>query len=154
MDEDFKLSNLKKEEFKLAFDQFDLDGDGIINSEELANFMKSLGQEPTHEELNEMFEDALGGDAEDNSEITYDQFNKLIEKRLNDNDIMAEVIEAFKMIAGENSKYITVKDIKNKMKESGETLPDAELEKLLRAATNSGSDVIEYETFVKKVLTD
>lgn len=42
------------EEFKAAFDLFDKDGSGTISSDELITVMRSLGQNPTHEEISDM----------------------------------------------------------------------------------------------------
>uniref|UniRef100_A0A8C9PQB0 EF-hand domain-containing protein n=1 Tax=Spermophilus dauricus TaxID=99837 RepID=A0A8C9PQB0_SPEDA len=50
-------------EFKEAFSLFDKDGDGTITTKELGTVMKSLGQNPTEEELQDMINevDADGG---------------------------------------------------------------------------------------------
>ena len=41
-------------EFREAFSLFDKDGDGTITTKELGTVMRSLGQNPTEEELQEM----------------------------------------------------------------------------------------------------
>ena len=41
-------------EFKEAFSLFDKDGDGTITSKELGTVMRSLGQNPTEAELQDM----------------------------------------------------------------------------------------------------
>ncbi len=41
-------------EFREAFSLFDKDGDGTISSKELGTVMRSLGQNPTETELNDM----------------------------------------------------------------------------------------------------
>ena len=41
-------------EFREAFSLFDKDGDGTITTKELGTVMKSLGQNPTDDELEEM----------------------------------------------------------------------------------------------------
>jgi Ca2+-binding EF-hand superfamily protein len=41
-------------DFKEAFDMFDKDGDGTITTKELDTVMRSLGQNPTENEVKEM----------------------------------------------------------------------------------------------------
>lgn len=48
------LSSEQIAEFKEAFSLFDKDGDGTITSRELGIVMKSLGQNPTDAELQDM----------------------------------------------------------------------------------------------------
>ncbi len=55
-------------ELKEAFSVFDKNGDGTISMQELAIVMKSLGQNPSHEELQEMIENA---DLDGNGEIDF-----------------------------------------------------------------------------------
>lgn len=46
--------SLFKTEFKEAFSLFDKDGDGTITTKELGTVMRSLGQNPTEAELQDM----------------------------------------------------------------------------------------------------
>ena len=41
-------------EFKEAFSLFDKDGDGTVSSSELGTVLRSLGQNPTEEELEQL----------------------------------------------------------------------------------------------------
>jgi len=54
---DLKADQLTEEqiaEFKEAFSLFDKDGDGTITTKELGTVMRSLGQNPTEAELQDM----------------------------------------------------------------------------------------------------
>ncbi len=55
-------------EFKEAFSLFDKDGDGTITTKELGTVMRSLGQNPTEAELQDMINevDADGKDDKHN----------------------------------------------------------------------------------------
>lgn len=46
--------SLSSPEFKEAFSLFDKDGDGTITTKELGTVMRSLGQNPTEAELQDM----------------------------------------------------------------------------------------------------
>ena len=55
-------------------------GDGYITIDELATVMRSLGQDPTPQELHKMLDDASFNDQEsyDDIEITFTQFCSLM----------------------------------------------------------------------------
>ena len=50
----FILTRLSPNRFKEAFSLFDKDGDGTITTKELGTVMRSLGQNPTEAELQDM----------------------------------------------------------------------------------------------------
>uniref|UniRef100_A0A8C2DUK8 Calmodulin n=1 Tax=Cyprinus carpio TaxID=7962 RepID=A0A8C2DUK8_CYPCA len=51
-------------EFKEAFSLFDKDGDGTITTKELGTVMRSLGQNPTEAELQDMINEVDADDEE------------------------------------------------------------------------------------------
>lgn len=53
-------SALQIAEFKEAFSLFDKDGDGTITTKELGTVMRSLGQNPTEAELQDMINEVRG----------------------------------------------------------------------------------------------
>ena len=61
-----QLSNEQISEFKEAFSLFDKDGDGTITTKELGTVMRSLGQNPTEAELQDMINEV---DADGNGTI-------------------------------------------------------------------------------------
>lgn len=60
------INQLISVEFKEAFSLFDKDGDGTITSKELGTVMRSLGQNPTEGELQDMVNEV---DADGNNNI-------------------------------------------------------------------------------------
>ncbi|CAF4651320.1 unnamed protein product [Rotaria socialis] len=56
-------------EFKEAFSLFDKDGDGTITTKELGTVMRSLGQNPTEAELQDMINE-VDADGSRNSSYT------------------------------------------------------------------------------------
>uniref|UniRef100_A0A7N5KCR9 EF-hand domain-containing protein n=1 Tax=Ailuropoda melanoleuca TaxID=9646 RepID=A0A7N5KCR9_AILME len=64
-------------EFKEAFSLFDKDGDGTITTKELGTVMRSLGQNPTEAELQDMINEV---DADGNVTWFYKQTNRLWNK--------------------------------------------------------------------------
>ena len=58
-------------EFKEAFSLFDKDGDGTITTKELGTVMRSLGKNPTEDELQSLVKQA---DADGNGTIDFPEF--------------------------------------------------------------------------------
>jgi len=65
-------------EFKEAFSLFDKDGDGTITTKELGTVMRSLGQNPTEAELqdmiNEVDEMIREADIDGDGQVNYEEF--------------------------------------------------------------------------------
>ena len=78
-----------------AFAVFDRDGDGTISSSELGDVMRSLGLDPSEEDVSDIL---VRFDADGNGEIDKDEFVTMMNAILNcsaDDD--QEIVEAFKV---------------------------------------------------------
>ena len=76
-----KLPSSKLSEFKEAFSLFDKDGDGTITTKELGTVMRSLGQNPTEAELQDMINE-VGMIKINDHHITTIPINMMNNKRL------------------------------------------------------------------------
>ena len=74
-----QLTEKQIAEFKEAFSLFDKDGDGIITTKELGTVMRSLGQNPTEAELQDMINEV---DADGNGTIDFPEFLSLMARYL------------------------------------------------------------------------
>ena len=70
-----ELTDEQIEEFREAFNLFDLDGGGSIDAKELGTVMRSLGQNPPDEELQAMIDEV---DEDGGGEIEFDEFCTLM----------------------------------------------------------------------------
>ena len=68
-------------EFKEAFSLFDKDGDGTITTKELGTVMRSLGQNPTEAELQDMMSKF---NADGNGAIDFDAFLTMMAQKVKD----------------------------------------------------------------------
>ena len=70
-------------EFRTAFSLFDKDGDGTITAKELGIVMRSLGQNPTEPELNDMMDEV---DTDGNGFIDFHEFLVLMAKKMKESE--------------------------------------------------------------------
>lgn len=81
-------------ECRECFALFDKDGDDAITSKELGTIMRSLGQNPTEAELQDMINE---GDADGSGTIDFPEFLAMMARKMKDTDSEEEMIEAFKV---------------------------------------------------------
>lgn len=105
-------------EFKEAFSLFDKDGDGTITTKELGTVMRSLGQNPTEAELQDMINEV---DADGNGTIDFPEFLSLMARKMKDTDTEEELIEAFKVFDRDGNGFISAAELRHVMTNLGET---------------------------------
>uniref|UniRef100_A0AAQ4NW18 EF-hand domain-containing protein n=1 Tax=Gasterosteus aculeatus aculeatus TaxID=481459 RepID=A0AAQ4NW18_GASAC len=77
------MSLLLVTEFKEAFSLFDKDGDGTITTKELGTVMRSLGQNPTEAELQDMINEEVDemireADIDGDGQVNYEEFVQMM----------------------------------------------------------------------------
>ncbi|KAG5252604.1 calmodulin Z-box Binding Factor [Salix suchowensis] len=130
-----QLTDDQISEFKEAFSLFDKDGDGCITTKELGTVMRSLGQNPTEAELQDMINEV---DADGNGTIDFPEFLNLMARKMKDTDSEEELKEAFRL--------------RHVMTNLGEKLTDEEVDEMIREADVDGDGQINYEEFVKVMM--
>merc|ERR1712032_495398 len=132
------LASITQEEltvFRSAFSQFDKNGDGSISTKELAQVMRSLGQNPTESEL----QDAINEVDVDGSEaVEWEEFCVLMCRKMREKDPDNEIREAFRVFDTEGAGYIEAEEMRNIFLQLPERLSDEEMDALLRAGDRSG----------------
>jgi len=108
-------------EFKEAFSLFDKDGDGTITTKELGTVMRSLGQNPTEAELQDMINEA---DADGNGTIDFPEFLSLMARKMKDTDTEEELVEAFKVFDRDGNGFISAAELRHVMTNLGEKLTE------------------------------
>jgi len=145
-----KLTDEQIEEFREAFALFDKDGDGSITTKELGTVMRSLGQNPTEAELQDMINEV---DADGSGTIDFNEFLAMMEKKaLNSGDTEEELKEAFKVFDKDGNGFISAAELRHVMTNLGEKLTDEEVEEMIREADMDGDGQVNYDEFVKMML--
>ncbi|CAF4077169.1 unnamed protein product [Rotaria sp. Silwood2] len=130
-----QLTDEQIAEFKEAFSLFDKDGDGTITTKEFGTVMRSLGQNPTEAELQDMINEV---DADGNGTIDFPEFLTLMARKMKDTDSEEEILEVFRIFDKDGSGFISAAEFRYVMTNLGETLTDEELDDMLREADIDG----------------
>ncbi|KAG8079257.1 hypothetical protein GUJ93_ZPchr0007g4884 [Zizania palustris] len=138
-------------EFKEAFSLFDKDGDGCITTKELGTVMRSLGQNPTEAELQDMINEV---DADGNGTIDFPEFLNLMARKMKDTDSEEELKEAFRVFDKDQNGFISAAELRHVMTNLGEKLTDEEVDEMIREADVDGDGQINYEEFVKVMMAN
>lgn len=90
----FELSEEQKNDIKEAFNLFDHDKSGFIDTKELKVAIRALGFEPKKEEIKRMIADI---DKEATGKISYDDFLSVMTIKMAEKDTREEIMKAFKL---------------------------------------------------------
>ncbi len=138
------------ERFVEAFSLFDKDGDGTITTKELGTVMRSLGQNPTEADLQDMVNEM---DVDRNGAIEFSEFLIMIVRKRADTDSEEELREAFKVFDKDGNGYISAAELKHVYTSIGEPMTDSEVEEVIREVDVDGDGQINYEEFEKMMMT-
>lgn len=137
-------------EFKEAFSLFDKDGDGTITTKELGTVMRSLGQNPTEAELQDMINEV---DADGNGTIDFPEFLTMMARKMKDTDSEEEIREAFRVFDKDGNGFISAAELRHVMTNLGEKLTDEEVDEMIREADIDGDGQVNYEEFVTMMMS-
>ena len=136
---------LNTTEFKEAFSLFDKDGDGTITTKELGTVMRSLGQNPTEAELQDMINKV---DADCSGSIEFPEFLTMMSRKMKDNDSEEETREAFRVFDKDGNGFISAEELRHVMTDLGEKLSDAEVDDMIKEVDIDGDGHVNYEEFI------
>uniref|UniRef100_UPI00143F05B1 FGCamp n=1 Tax=Aspergillus niger TaxID=5061 RepID=UPI00143F05B1 len=143
------LTEEQVSEYKEAFSLFDKDGDGQITTKELGTVMRSLDQNPSESELQDMINEV---DADNNGTIDFPEFLTMMARKMKDTDSEEEIREACKVFDRDNNGFISAAELRHVMTSIGEKLTDDEVDEMIREADQDGDGRIDYNEFVQLMM--
>jgi len=143
------LSDDQIAELKEGFSFFDKDGDAVITTKELGTSMRSMGQNPTGAELQEMVSEH---DADGSGTIDFPEFLHMMARKMEGPDPEQEHKEAFQAFDIDGSQGITAAELKHVMKNLGEKMTDEEVDEMIREGDIDGDKEMNYIEFVKMMM--
>lgn len=142
----YELSEEQKADIKEAFDLFDKEGTGKIETKELKVAIRALGFEPKKEEINKMLSEI---DKEESGMISYEEFLMLMTQKMTEKDSKEEIMKAFRLFDDDETGKISFKNLKRVAKELGENLTDEELQNMIDEADRDGDGEINQDEFLR-----
>jgi len=136
-------------EFKMAFDIFDHDGGGDINTNELGRVMKLLGQSPSKEELDEIVQAV---DVDGSGSIDFDEFLIMMVMQLNEENKSAsdeEVKEMFRLMDKNGDNFLDWEELNGALSgvSADPPIEKWEVDAIFNEIDNNGDGVIDVEEF-------
>ena len=132
------------DEFKDGFILFDKDNNGSITAKELGVVMRSVGENPTEEELQVMIDEV---DANGNGTIEFPEFLTMMKAK--DTDREKEIQEAFRFFDKDGNGFISAAELGQVVASLGEKITEEEVDKMIQEADTDGDGQVNYEEFVR-----
>ena len=151
MKESVDLNEKKKAEnkaiiYKEAFELFDKNADGQITINDIKKVFECMGEKPTKGDIQDMITET---DTEGNGCIKLDDFTKLMDKNLRDENIEEEIIETFKVFDQDKNGLIGGEEVYNVMKTFGLDITKFEADEMIKNVDLDQDGFVNYEEFVK-----
>jgi Ca2+-binding EF-hand superfamily protein len=141
-----EITEEQSQEIKEAFDLFDSESTGYIDSKELKVAMRALGFEPKKEEIRKILSEV---DKQGEGNISFEDFLSIMTEKMLERDPIEEMKKAFHLICEEGQDKITLKSLQKVAMELGENMTIEELQEMIEEADRDGDGEIGEEDFLK-----
>jgi len=132
---------IKEEELRAVFKEFDIDGDNFIQEQELKQVMTKMGQSPTPDELHAMFKAAdINGDGK----IDFEEFVAVAKA----NPLSLSLKSVFREMDVDGDGYITRSEMRSAFDKMGHSLGDEEINTIFRQCDVNQDGKITFDEFV------
>ncbi|XP_052854562.1 uncharacterized protein LOC128263517 [Drosophila gunungcola] len=144
----FDLSLTQKVDIKKAFDLFDTQCTGFIETKELRVAIRALGFEPKKEEIRRMMDEI---DKDKTGRIAFNDFLYLMRQKMAEKDSKQDMMKAFSFFDDDRTGQISFANLKRVARELGENLTDEELQEMIDEADLNGDGEVCREEFLNLI---
>merc|ERR1712130_1088213 len=116
-------------------------GSGSISTKELLGVMRSMGQNPTEDEVLEL---VMEIDTDGNGTIDFHEFINMMKKKSSETDQLEDLKEAFRMFDKNNDGFIDLVELRKVTTLMGASLTSKELNEFMKEADKDGNGKIDY----------
>ena len=150
-DQMMDLTQEQIDDYKEAFNMFDKDGNGSINLKEIGIVMRSLGQNPTEMELENMISEV---DEDKSGSIEFNEFLVMMNKKMADSKEEDSMAIPFNLMDKDMKDSINSTDFKNFMSSLGEKMENIELiDQIFLEYSSHGDGNLSMDEFQKLMQT-
>lgn len=143
--------NITEEQIEIyreAFLMYDRNGDSKITLDEFGDVIKSLGLNPTKDQLAELMKEI---DLDNSGTVEFNEFAiwmsiKMAPEKYDKN---TDLENTFKIFDENGDHFITAVELKNVMQKLGQSLSDEEINLMITEADTDGDKKVNYKEFVQ-----
>ncbi|GFY42243.1 calcium-binding protein E63-1 [Trichonephila inaurata madagascariensis] len=136
-------------ELKAAFSMLDKNKDGRVNENEIKCMLEKLGIVLTDTMVGKLIDQASKrGDRL----LSEDEFLSWMAHQSVQEDVMADLMAAFRVFDKDRNGYITRDELRTAMEMIGEPMSEEQLDLMIRATDIDNDGKINYEEFVRMLL--
>lgn len=135
------------EVYKEAFLMYDKNGDSKITIDEFGDVIKSLGLNPTSDQLVTLMKEI---DLDNSGTVDFNEFAIWMSIKMSPEkyDKSADLENTFKIFDENGDHFITAAELKNVMNKLGQNLSDDEINLMIKEADTDGDKQVNYKEFV------
>ena len=134
------------QELREAFDLFDTDGSGTIDTKELQVALRALGFDSKKEKVRKMIADI---DLDGSGTIDFEEFVEMMTGKMGDRDSPDEIRRVFKLFDDDETGRISFRNLKRVARELGENMTDEELQEMINKADLDGDGEVNEDEFMR-----
>lgn len=136
------------QEIREAFSLFDRDSDGKLESGDLGSFLRALGRNPTEAQIRQLHENKVSG-------LTLPDLLGILARMpaVDPAQLERDLRAAFKVFDKEGKGMIPAGELRHIVTSLGERLSEAEADEMLKVADPTGSGTVDYEQFIRVIVS-